>query len=72
MIILNSEKHKIETSGRLQNKSELERAWRDDELLRTDSMLQQDRPDYNAILTYRSALRDWPASASFPNVRPTL
>lgn len=58
--------HKIETGGRLQNDSEKERAWRDSELLRTDSMLQDDRPDIEAIKTYRQLLRDYPDSKEFP------
>lgn len=49
------------------------RAWRDDELARTDSMLQFDRPDYQAILDYRVKLRDYPNEEGFPNVeKPKL
>lgn len=50
-----------------------ERKWRDAELERTDPMLQDDRPNYNELLAYRAALRDYPQSEGFPNSkRPKL
>lgn len=53
--------------------SSVERKWRDSELLRTDVMLQADRPDYQNILDYRSLLRDYPNTVDFPNgERPAL
>jgi len=55
------------------DKSITERSWRDSELLLTDSILQVDRPDNQAILTYRVELRDYPSQADFPNgTRPSL
>ena len=54
-------------------KDSQERMWRDTELKRTDSMLQPDRPDYQAILDYRQALRDYPQQPDFPNgQRPSM
>ena len=48
-------------------------AWRDSELYVTDWIVQiTDHPKHSDYLTYRQALRDWPASASFPTVRPVL
>lgn len=67
--------HKLETSGTFleETKEVLEREWRDSELLRTDAMLQSDRPDYQEILTYREDLRAYPQQPDFPNgSRPIL
>ena len=49
------------------------RKWRDEELLRTDvAATVSDFPNASAILVYRQALRDWPASEDFPDVRPEV
>ena len=49
------------------------RAWRDDELLSTDFIVplsdHSERTDY---MTYRTALRDWPSTADFPDTKPEL
>ena len=31
-----------------------------------------DWPNRDNILTYRTALRDWPSTSDFPDTRPTL
>ena len=47
--------------------------WRNDELARTDiAATVSDYPNAAAIITYRTALRNWPASDDFPATRPTL
>ena len=52
---------------------EAARQWRDAELEATDKAAQTpDWPNRDNILTYRQALRDWPATADFPNTRPEL
>jgi len=49
------------------------RQWRDGELSSSDTAAQTpDWPNRDNILTYRTALRDWPASDDFPDTRPTL
>ena len=50
------------------------RQWRDTELLNTDYIVPlSDHPEHAAYLTYRTALRDWPADAeNFPGTKPTL
>ena len=49
------------------------RRWRDEELTRTDiAATVSDYPNAEAILTYRQALRDWPATEDFPNTKPEL
>ena len=49
------------------------RSWRDSELVATDQASQTpDWPNRDNILTYRTALRDWPATEDFPDTRPTL
>ena len=49
------------------------RQWRDAELSSTDTAAQTpDWPNRDNILTYRTALRNWPASDDFPATRPTL
>ena len=63
--------HKIESMGRLPNESEKAKAWRDSELLRTDQYVAvTDHPDYNAIMSYRQLLRDWPDESTFPQTKP--
>ena len=47
--------------------------WRDAELLSTDiAAYVPDYPNRDNILTYRTALRDWPSTSDFPDTRPTL
>ena len=49
------------------------RRWRDEELARTDiAATVSDYPNAEAILTYRQALRDWPATSDFPDTKPEL
>ena len=54
------------------DKSTIERAWRDSELLRTDEFVKL--PDYPVdLLPYRMELRDYPDKFDFPNGdRPTM
>ena len=62
-------------SARLQKAhKEMEgRQWRDDELLKTDSLvLLPDHPDKDKFVAYRQALRDWPSTGNFPDTRPTI
>ena len=54
--------------------------WRNDELARTDiAATVSDYPNAAAIITYRAALRDWPAknddgeyTNGFPDTRPAI
>ena len=49
------------------------RDWRDGELLATDKASQTpDWPNRDNILTYRTALRDWPATDDFPDTKPEV
>jgi hypothetical protein len=49
------------------------RKWRDDELEATDKASQTpDWPNRDNILLYRTALRNWPSTEDFPNIRPEL
>ena len=49
------------------------RRWRDGELSSTDTASQTpDWPNRDNILTYRTALRNWPSTSDFPDTRPTL
>jgi len=49
------------------------RQWRDAELSSTDTAAQTlDWPNRDNILTYRTALRDWPSTSDFPATRPEL
>jgi len=49
------------------------RMWRDAELSSSDIASQTpDWPNRDNILTYRTALRNWPSTGDFPNTRPTL
>jgi hypothetical protein len=49
------------------------RQWRDLELASTDYIVPlTDHPQRAAYMTYRQALRDWPATADFPDTRPIL
>jgi hypothetical protein len=55
------------------NSEALAKAWRDSELEATDKAAQTpDWPNRDNILTYRTALRDWPSTSEFPSTRPTL
>jgi hypothetical protein len=47
--------------------------WRDMQLEGTDKASQTpDWPNRDNILLYRTALRDWPSTADFPDKKPTL
>jgi len=49
------------------------RQWRDGELSSSDYIVPlSDHPQRAAYMTYRTALRNWPASDDFPATRPTL
>jgi len=53
--------------------AETARAWRDQELSTTDRVAQTpDWPNRANILTYRTALRNWPSTSDFPATRPEL
>ena len=53
--------------------AEAGRMWRDMELSSTDTAAQTpDWPNRDNILTYRTALRDWPSTGDFPDTRPEL
>ena len=53
--------------------SDLARLWRDEELIATDTASQTpDWPNRDNIIIYRTALRDWPSTADFPDTKPTL
>ena len=54
--------------------NELEgRQWRDEELNNSDWIIQtSDHPQRAAYITYRAALRDWPAASDFPTSRADL
>ncbi len=52
---------------------ETARMWRDSELSATDYIVPlTDHPQRSAYMVYRQALRDWPATADFPDTRPEL
>ena len=49
------------------------RMWRDMELSSTDhAAMVPDYPNREAIMAYRTLLRDWPSTEDFPNTRPTI
>ena len=49
------------------------RSWRNQELADSDWIVPvSDYPQHSAYSAYRTALRDWPASEDFPDVRPQL
>ena len=49
------------------------RDWRNAELIATDYIVQiPDHPERAAYITYRVALRGWPASSDFPGTKPNL
>lgn len=48
-------------------------AWRDEQLKATDLQAQTpDWPNRDNILTYRTELRNWPDTDTFPTTRPAL
>jgi len=50
-----------------------QRAWRNAQLRSTDWIVSiTDHSERAAHITYRAALRDWPATDDFPTIRPTL
>lgn len=52
---------------------DIARTWRDGELTSTDYIVPvTDHTLHSAYTTYRSALRDWPSTSDFPDIRPTL
>ena len=52
---------------------ETARNWRDIELSSSDIASQTpDWPNRDNILTYRTALRNWPSTSDFPATRPEL
>ena len=53
--------------------AEQAREWRDTELSSTDTAAQTpDWPNRDNILSYRTALRDWPSTSDFPATKPEL
>tara|TARA_R100001086_G_C11703535_1_gene222052 strand:+ start:426 stop:632 length:207 start_codon:yes stop_codon:yes gene_type:complete len=49
------------------------RAWRDDELQKTDWVMSiSDHSQLAAYTAYRKKLRDWPSTSDFPNTKPEL
>ena len=53
--------------------AKMQRRWRDNELSETDYIVPlSDHPSRTATMTYRAALRAWPASSDFPATRPEL
>ena len=49
------------------------RQWRNLELKESDWIIPvSDHPQHAAYITYRAALRAWPASSDFPATRPVL
>jgi hypothetical protein len=54
------------------NLEEEARDWRNQELTGTDWIVPTiDHPHHALYLEYRQALRDWPSTSEFPNIRPT-
>lgn len=51
-----------------------ERAWRDAELAKTDTIIDaSDYPNKTNMVAYRKELRDWPSTENFPaSTRPVL
>jgi len=49
------------------------RQWRNKQLSATDKYVSvTDHPDHTAIIQYRSDLRNWPSTESFPETKPTI
>lgn len=65
-------------SGTIEQIAEIEleakqRAWRNQELKNTDWIVPiTDHPERAAYITYRTNLRNWPATEDFPDTKPTL
>lgn len=52
---------------------QFEKEWRDKELKNTDYIVPTtDHPQHSDYMTYRIALRNWPSTSDFPDIRPTL
>jgi len=63
----------VEPTAPAATAAEEARQWRDGELSSTDTAAQTpDWPNRDNILTYRTALRDWPSTSDFPDIRPEL
>jgi len=64
----------VEPSRLVLSAAESARMWRDGELRGTDYTVPlTDHPQHAAYITYRAALRSWPADeANFPDTKPTL
>lgn len=57
----------------LEGRQALAREWRNKELDKTDWIAAiSDHGSYNDYMTYREALRNWPATDNFPDTKPTL
>ena len=53
--------------------AESAKQWRNSELIMTDVLvLLPDHPNKSNLLTYRTALRDWPSTSDFPATKPVL
>tara|TARA_R110000764_G_scaffold80317_1_gene159276 strand:+ start:543 stop:836 length:294 start_codon:yes stop_codon:yes gene_type:complete len=53
--------------------AEQAREWRDIELSSTDhAAMVPDYPNREAIMAYRTLLRDWPSTEDFPATKPVL
>jgi len=53
--------------------AEQAREWRDTELSSTDhAAMVPDYPNRDAILAYRTVLRDWPSTEDFPATKPEM
>jgi hypothetical protein len=51
----------------------LAREWRDQELKDTDWIVSiVDHPQHGSYMAYRVVLRNWPTTANFPALKPTL
>ena len=49
------------------------RKWRNKQLSGTDKYVSvTDHPEHTAIMAYRVALRNWPATDDFPDTKPTI
>lgn len=47
------------------------KSWRNNQLQETDFIVPTtDYPNYDAWITYRQELRDWPSTSDFPNTKP--
>jgi len=63
----------LETSTEEEKAIIAARQWRNLELKESDWIIPvSDHPQHAAYITYRAALRAWPASSDFPATRPVL